>query len=322
MAETARRLLRLLGLLQVQRDWTGPELAGRLEVSERTVRRDVDRLRELGYPIDARRGPVGGYRLAAGSAMPPLLLDDDEAVAIAVALSTTTRAAVTGMAESALRALAKLQQVMPPLLRAQVAALAETTVAIPPDFAVAEIDTETLSTLATAARSHQLARFDYTAHGGQATVRRTEPQRLVVWDRRWYLLAWDLDRHDWRRFRVDRIGHIRSPLGPRFTPREVPDDIATAVARDIATAGFGVTARVVVRAPASAVAARVPPAVGPIEALGPSSARLSTGAENVEVLALYLGMLGADFEVTGPPELIAQLRRLSERYARAADAAR
>jgi predicted DNA-binding transcriptional regulator YafY len=314
---TSGRLLRLLSLLQARREWPGPDLAGRLEVSERTVRRDVERLRGLGYPVESTRGPVGGYRLGAGAEMPPLLLDDEEAVAIAVGLRTATRSPVTGMAESSLRALAKLEQVLPVRLRSQVSALAGATVEIPPDYPVPEVSPELLVLLATAARDHQTARFDYTSYGGDVSLRRAQPHRLVVWDRRWYLLARDVDRADWRTFRVDRIGHVRTPLGPRFVPSPVPDDLAASVARDVSAAGFRVRARIVVHAPAADFAARLPPAVGVVEPLDEATCVLATGADRLETVAAYLGMLDADFEVAEPPELVAHVRALADRYARA-----
>jgi predicted DNA-binding transcriptional regulator YafY len=316
MWETSARLLRLLSLLQAHREWSGHELASRLEVSERTVRRDVDRLRGLGYPVEATRGRVGGYRLGVFADMPPLLLDDEEAVAIAVGLRTAARSPVTGIEDASLRALAKLEQVLPARLRARVGALAATTVEIPPDSPAPAIDAELLALLAAAARDHQAVRFDYTSHEGVASLRRAEPHRLVVWGRKWYLLAWDADRADWRTYRVDRIGHVRTPVGPRFAPREVPDDVASSVARDITAAGFRVRARIVVHTPTDELAARLPAAVGVVEALDEHRCVLSTGADSLETVALYLGMLGADFEVAEPPELLAHVRELAGRYAR------
>lgn len=321
MAETAGRLLQLLALLQLHREWAGPELARRLEISERTVRRDVDRLRALGYPVSATRGPVGGYRLAPGADMPPLLLDDEEAVAIAVGLATATRGPVAGMAESALRALTKLEQVMPPRLRARVSALSAATVTVPPDSPTPEMSGELLSQLAMATRDHEALRFDYAAADDSQTFRRTEPHRLVAWGRRWYLLAWDLDRSDWRRFRVDRIGRVRTPAGPRFAPRELPDDVANSVARDVAAAGFRVHARIVVHVPAARLAERLPAAVGLVTALDAESCELATGADSFDTIAKYLGMLDADFSVTEPPELVAKVRELTARFARATDTA-
>ncbi|MEA4945382.1 MAG: YafY family protein [Propionicimonas sp.] len=318
MWETSARLLQLLSLLQVRREWTGPELSARLEVSERTVRRDIDRLRALGYPVDATRGSVGGYRLASGADLPPLLLDDEEAVAIAVGLRTAARSPVTGIEEASARALVKLEQVMPARLRGRVSAVAASVVAIPPDAPAPAVDADLVAGLSLAVRDHEVLRFDYVAHGGEETMRRVEPVRLVVWGRRWYLVAWDLGRADWRTFRVDRIGHLWSPSGPRFTPRELPEDPVVWVARTVSAAGFRVRARLLVHAPASVVSQKISPAVGVVEAVDTDSCVLVTGADHLETIAVYVGFLDADFEVLEPPELTAQVRELAERYVRAA----
>ncbi|MEV7907757.1 helix-turn-helix transcriptional regulator, partial [Streptomyces anulatus] len=231
MLETSARLLRLLSLLQTPRDWTGAELAERLGVSGRTVRTDVERLRSLGYPVLATRGAVGGYRLGAGAALPPLLLDDEEAVAIAVGLRTATGGAIAGIEEASLRALAKLEQVLPSRLRRRVNTLQTYTVPVPRDDAGPGVDPSVLTTLAAVCRDRERLRFDYHDHAGAATLRTVEPYRLVNWGRRWYLLAWDVERGDWRTFRVDRI-RSRTPTGPRFTPRDLPDDdVAAYVSR-------------------------------------------------------------------------------------------
>ncbi len=318
MWETSARLLRLLSLLQARRDWSGADLAARLGVTERTVRRDVGRLRDLGYPVHASRGTDGGYRLGAGAAMPPLLLDDDEAVAVAVGLRTAARSPVTGIEETSVRALAKLENVLPPRLRRRVSAVAEYTVPIPPDSPAPAVDPGVLTTLAGACRDRERLRFDYRSHDGTSTVRSVEPHRLVSWGRKWYLVAWDTERGDWRTFRVDRV-QPRTPAGPRFTPRELPGggDIAAYVARGVSSAGFRFTARVTVHAPAAVVAARINPAVGVVEAVDDRSCILATGADSVETVALYLGLLDLDFHVTGPPELLARLRTLAGRYQRA-----
>src|SRR6266511_595833 len=213
MLETSARLLRLLSLLQARRDWTGADLADRLGVSARTVRRDVERLRDLGYPVHATRGTDGGYRLGAGAAMPPLLLDDEEAVAVAVGLRTATGGAIAGIEETSVRALAKLEQVLPSRLRRRVNALQTYTVRIPPDSPVPTVEPAVLTVLAACCRDHERLRFDYRDHDGSASVRTVEPHRLVNWGRRWYLVAWDVDRRDWRTFRVDRIAP-REPTGP------------------------------------------------------------------------------------------------------------
>ena len=318
MWETSARLLKLLSLLQARRDWSGADLADRLEVSERTVRRDVDRLRDLGYPVHATRGTDGGYRLGAGAAMPPLLLDDDEAVAVAVGLRTAARNPVSGIEETSVRALAKLEQILPPRLRHRIGAVADYTVAVPPDSPVPTIDPAVLTALAAACRDHERLRFDYVSHDGTATVRSVEPHRLVAWGRKWFLVAWDVERDDWRTFRVDRLTP-RVPTGPRFTPRELPEggDVAAYVARGVSSAAVRFAVRVVVRAPASVVTDRISPAVGVVEAIDEHSCVLATGADTVETVAVYLGLLDVDFEVTEPPELVDRLRVLAARYLRA-----
>lgn len=317
MLETSARLLRLLSLLQARREWTGPELAGRLDVSERTVRRDVDRLRALGYPVDATRGTDGGYRLGDSADMPPLLLDDDEAVAVAVGLRTAARHPVGGIGENSARALAKLEQTLPPRLRARVTALTESVDDVPADFAAPTVDATALAEFARTARDHVVARFDYAAHDGTTTRRRVEPHRLVVWGRRWYLLAWDLDRADWRTFRLDRAGAPVPPDGPRFTPRELPQDAASYVQRGASRAGMRFTASVLVHAPAEEIRERINPAVGDVVPVDANSCRLETGADSVDTVTVWLGMLEADFEITDPPELVDRVRALAARYARA-----
>ncbi len=315
MWETSARLLKLLSLLQARRDWTGSDLAIRLGVSERTVRRDVDRLRELGYPVDASRGTDGGYRLGTGASMPPLLLDDDEAVAIAVGLRTAARSPIAGIEETSVRALVKLESVLPSRLRRRVSALADYTVPIPPDTPGPQVEPSVLTTLASACRDQERLRFDYESHTGDATVRTVEPHRLASWGRRWYLVAWDVDRDDWRTFRVDRISP-RTPTGPRFSPRELPEggDVAAFVARGVSSAAYRFQARVTVLAPAAEVAARINPAIGIVEAIDDQSCVLATGADSVTTVAVYLGLLNFDFEVSEPPELVAWIRTLADRY--------
>ncbi len=311
MLETSARLLRLLALLQSRRDWQGSELADELHISPRTVRRDVDRLRELGYPVNATTGSFGGYRLGAGAELPPLLLDDNEAVAVAVALRTTP---VTGLEEVSLRALLKLEQVLPSRLRHHVSAL-EHVEQVPRDHPAPAVDPELLTTLATVCRDSETIRFDYHSHDGTPTRRRAEPHRLVNWGRRWYLVAWDCDRADWRSFRVDRITPPAPPFGPRFTPREL--DATTFVASRVTSAAWRFQARVLIHAPAAEVAARINAAIGTVEAVDPSTCLLVTGSDSVETLAVWIGMLGFDFEITSPPELVQHVRTLAARYARA-----
>jgi predicted DNA-binding transcriptional regulator YafY len=316
---TSARLLRLLSLLQARRDWSGPELADRLGVTTRTVRNDVQRLRALGYPVHATPGVAGGYRLGAGAALPPLLLDDDEAVAVAVGLRTAAGGTVTGIQETSVRALAKLEQVLPSRLRHQVSALQTATVEIPAPGPT--VDPTVLTTIAGACRDQQRLRFDYRDHDGSASLRTVEPHRLVHERGRWYLVAWDVDRQDWRTFRADRIAP-RTPTGPRFTPREPPGgDLATYLLRGVGAATWRYRARVRVHAPAAAVAARVPPAVL-VEAVDDRSCIVSAGSDTPHMLALYLGMLDADFEVEDPPELVERLLTLADRYRRAVVAGR
>ncbi|GLW26133.1 DNA-binding transcriptional regulator [Microbispora amethystogenes] len=315
MLETSARLLRLLSLLQARRDWPGATLADRLGVSERTVRRDVDRLRELGYPVESTRGTDGGYRLVAGTAMPPLLLDDDEAVAAAIGLRAA--AGVAGVEEAAERAAAKLEQVLPSRLRRRVGALQTHSEPVPPDRPGPAIDPAVLGVLAAACRDRERLRFDYRAHDGSSGVRIVEPYRLVSWGRRWYLVAWDTGRDDWRTFRVDRIAP-RTPTGPRFPPRDPPEGGAAAyVARGVSAAAWRHHARVLVHAPAEVVAQRINPAVGVVEDVDGRTCVLVTGADTPNTLAVHLGLLDLDFEVTGPPELVDHLRTLTVRYARA-----
>jgi predicted DNA-binding transcriptional regulator YafY len=313
--ETSARLLRLLSLLQMRRDWSGQDLATRLEVDVRTVRRDVDRLRNLGYPVHATPGVAGGYRLEAGTDLPPLLLDDEEAVAVAVGLQAATTGTVAGIEETALRALAKLEQVLPVRLRQRVNALRAATVSVPPDVRGPTIAAETLTVVAAACRDHERLRFDYVNHDGEASSRLVEPHRLVTWGRRWYLLAWDLDRGDWRTYRVDRLEP--RVTGPRFLPRELPDDPAAYVSRGVSAAAWRYQARVKVHAPAAVIVERITPAVGIVEPVDDNTCILATGADSVDTVVVWLGMLGADFEVSEPPELVARIRALADRYDRA-----
>jgi predicted DNA-binding transcriptional regulator YafY len=325
MLETSARLLRLLSLLQMPREWSGTDLAERLDVTTRTVRNDVERLRRLGYPVHGTRGAVGGYRLGAGSALPPLLLDDEEAVAIAVGMRTAAGGSVTGIEESALGVLTKLEQVLPPRLRRRVNALQTYTVAVPPDRRGPRVSPDLLTTIVAAARDHERLRFDYVTRAAASALRDVEPYRLVNWGRRWYLVAWDTARADWRTFRVDRISGPRTPTGPRFAPRPLPDeDVAAYVSRGVSSAAWRYQARVTVHVPAETLVERLPSGVGSIEPLDDATCTLLTGSDRVEMLAVWLGMLGADFTIDPDtsPELAAQLRALSERYARAASGGR
>ena len=320
MYETSGRLLSLLALLQ-RRGWTGTELAEKLGVSGRTVRADVERLRRLGYPVIAGRGSEGGYRLGAGTTLPPLLLDDDEAVAVVVGLRAaaigSSGDSVTGIGESALQALTKVEQILPSALRRKVSALASNLIAVPPDQPTATVDPGVLTHLAALCRDQQRLRFDYRTHSGTDTVRTVEPYRLVNWGRRWYLVAFDVDSQDWRTFRVDRLSP-RTPTGPRFVARTLPDeDLAAYVARRASAAAWRYRSRVTVHAPASYVLDRINPAVGSVEAVDDDTCVLDTGADSLDSLAVHLGLLGVDFTVTGPPELVDHLRALGDRYRQA-----
>ena len=313
---TSARLLRLLSLLQTPRDWTGSELAERLEVSPRTIRNDVERLRALGYPVHATRGSVGGYRLEAGTSLPPLLLEDDEAVAVAIGLRTATGGAVTGIEETSLRALAKLEQVLPPRLRRQVSTLQRVTVHVR-RRTLPTIDPAILTELARRAREHFTVRFDCSDRRQATSQRRVEPYRIVNAGQRWYLVAWDLDRQDWRTFRVDRMREGMSP-GPRFTPRELTDaQVEELVARGVPVEARQHQARISVMAPAAELAARFGRWLGTITAVDETSCVVETGADNLEMLAAYLGLLGADFSVSDPPELVSAVQALATRYAAA-----
>jgi predicted DNA-binding transcriptional regulator YafY len=314
MRETSARLLRLLSLLQTQRDWTGPLLAARLGVSTRTVRADIERLRSLGYPVQSTPGVGGGYRLGAGAALPPLLLDDDEAVAVAIGLRTCAGGSVAGIEETSVRALAKLEQVLPSRLRHRVRAVHRATVAVPGTGPT--VDADVLTALAAAIRASERLRFDYADHGGATSRRDAEPHRLVTWGRRWYLVAWDNDRADWRTFRVDRLARP-VPTG-RFTPRGLPDgDVATLVQRGVGAATWRHRARVLVQSPAEQVGRRLPPAVS-VEPVDADSCVVDVGSDSPHALALHLGLLDVDFEVLDDPELAAAFGRLADRYRRAA----
>jgi predicted DNA-binding transcriptional regulator YafY len=310
MLETSARLLKLLSLLQSPRDWSGTDLAGELGVGVRTVRRDVDKLRNLGYPVDAVPG-VAGYRLGAGASLPPLLLDDEEAVAVAIGLRAAATGSVAGIEESSMRALTKLEQVLPSRLRHRVRLLQ--SVAVTPNSGAA-VDPEVLMAVATVCRDHQRLRFDYQSHDGTATVRTTEPHRLVHTGRRWYLVAWDVEREDWRTFRLDRM-EPRIPTGPRFQPREVPELDQTT--RGVAGGGYRYQARFLMHAPAEQIADRIPTTVGVVEMVGPSTCILSAGSNSLDELLLYVGLLGVDFEIQSPPDLIAHVQTLTSRLSAA-----
>ncbi|MEO8688224.1 MAG: YafY family protein [Solirubrobacteraceae bacterium] len=312
-ATTSSRLLTLLSLLQGRRDWPGGELADRLEVSGRTVRRDVERLRGLGYPVESLTGPAGGYRLAAGTAMPPLLLDDEEAIAIAVGLRTAARASITGIEETSVRALVKLEQVLPAHLRRRVQALQSATMTMPSGGPT--IDPQMLTVIAAACRDHERLHFGYRGRDGVASRREVEPHSLVNVGRRWYLVAWDCGRGDWRTFRLDRL--TRPAPGHRFTPRELPaKDGAAYVSQSLSAAPNRYEARLTLHASAEAMRTRVPRWSGPFEPIDDERCTYSTGDDNLEWLAARIMMLGVDFDVHDPPELVAHLVALGRRLGR------
>jgi predicted DNA-binding transcriptional regulator YafY len=316
MLETSARLLRLLSLLQSRRDWTGPDLAERLAITPRTVRRDVERLRALGYPVHATSGTAGGYRLGAGAQLPPLLLDDEEAVAVALCLRTGAGGSVEGIEETSVRALAKLEQVLPSRLRHRVQAMQ--AVAVRPRPAGPVVGQQVLTVLGAACRDREQFRFDYLDHRGSASRRMVEPYRLVQHGRHWYLLAYDVDRADWRTFRADRI-EPKPPAGPRFTPRELPEDAAEYVAKGVTSRAYRFQTRVVLHASAEAVAERIWTDFGTITALGDDSCELLTGFQSLDSVAMFIGILGVDFEVREPPELAEYLRVMAGRLIRAGE---
>ena len=309
MTDTPGRLFGLLSLLQTPREWPGSELAERLGVSPRTIRRDVDRLRELGYPVEASRGTAGGYRLVAGTAMPPLVLDDDEAVAIAVGLRTAAGQTIDGIEEASVRALAKLEQVLPSRLRRRVGTFGTATVAVPAGPAV---DPGQLTLFAAAIANHETVRFRYRS-GDEETRRLVEPHRLVAAGRRWYLVAHDTGRADWRTFRVDRISGAQ-PTGARVTPRQPPAaDLAAYVLDRLYDLAPTYRAVATLAASAEEIAPRLGAAQGELEPLGPDSCRLRSHADTLDWLAFRLLGLGCAFTVHEPPELIAHLRTLADR---------
>jgi predicted DNA-binding transcriptional regulator YafY len=316
MANTSSRMLRLLSLLQTHRYWPGPELADRLEVSVRTLRRDIDRLRELGYPVEAHRGVDGGYQLAAGAALPPLVLDDEEAVALAVGLQAAAQGGVAGVAEASVRALAKVVPVMPPRLRRRVEALRMATEPASLADGGPAVEAAVLTAVAQACRDAERIEFGYTAGAGTLTQRHVEPFRLVPLGRRWYLVAYDLHRHDWRSFRLDRVDGVRA-TGVRFRPRELPaDDAATFVRAGIEHAPRSHAVEVLIDAPARAVRDRVG-RWGEVEEAGEARCLLRMNVESLDWPTLVAGAVGAEFTVVAPPELRELVGEWGERFRRA-----
>jgi predicted DNA-binding transcriptional regulator YafY len=320
---SATRMLQLLSLLQTHRYWPGSELAGRLEVSDRTLRRDVERLRDLGYPVHAARGSAGGYQLQAGAAMPPLLLDDEEAVAIVVGLHAAAGGMVAGIEETSLRALGKMVQVMPPRLRRRVDALRSYSVpaVFSPGSSGATIDAELLAALAQACRDDERVRFSYRGRDGDATSRSVEPHRLVTVGRRWYLVAWDLTRHDWRSFRLDRMSGATT-TGVRFRQRDLPGgDAAEFVKGGLRSLPQRHHAQVLVHAGADVVR-RAAGRWASVEEAPDGGAgdrcRLTMEVDDLAWVLFLLAGLDADFEVEAPAELVARTAAVGERFTRAA----
>ena len=318
MTRTAGRVLRLLTLLQGRRIWTSAELSDRLHVDTRTIRRDVDRLRELGYQIEASAGPGGGYRLGAGNATPPLLLEDDEAVGVTAALGAAA-GSVSGVQEVALRVLVKLNQLLPPRLRDRLNALQAVTVPLSEGRPMT--DPFVLTEIATACHDHVVLSFTYRDRKGEVTERSVEPERLVHTGRVWYLLAWDRARDEWRTFRVDRVdAAVPLARGARFTPRPPPEDVAGFVARAISAAPQLHVARLRLAASAADVAPRLPPWAGAPEPIDEHSCLLTIGADTVESIAAHVVYLGVEFTLLGPPELAEPMRVVARRLARAVEA--
>jgi predicted DNA-binding transcriptional regulator YafY len=316
MLQTSARLLRLLSLFQAQRYWSGAELSRRLDVTGRTLRRDVDRLRSLGYPVHSTAGVAGGYQLGAGATLPPLLLDDDEAVAVALGLRTCASGGVTGIEESSVRALLKLEQVLPARLRHRVAALHGYIV--PLESRGPSVDASLLSLIAGACREHEGIRFQYQNRTGAPSSRDVEPHRVVYTGYRWYLVAWDLERKDWRTFRIDRIAS-KPKTSTRFKPRKPPEgDFATFVAKSLSQLPYKFRAKVTLHASVEALAARIPPSAGVLEAINDSSCLLHTGSQSLEGLTIHLLWLGIGFQVHEPAELVTYISALAARLQAAA----
>lgn len=313
MAATTTRALRLLSLLQARRTWSGQELIDRLEVSERTLRRDIDRLRELGYPVRATTGPAGGYQLEAGANIPPLLLDDEEAVAIAMGLLTAAGGTITGIEETSVRALSKLEKVLPPRIRRRISTLQAAVV--PMVRAWVTVDAEILTTVASACRDHERLRFEYRSYEGQKTERHVEPHQVVSLHQKWYLLAFDRDRDDWRTFRLDRLDAPRATKF-EFEPREIPGgNAAEYVTRSLRSRPMRYQVRATLHAAAGEIEGRIRTGEGEVEALDETRCLFRTQGDYLEWLAFQLMWLNVGFEVHEPPELIEYVSALSDRLA-------
>jgi len=304
------RVLRLLALLQSRRDWTGPELGERLEVDVRTVRRDVERLRRLGYVIESSAGIGGGYRMGAGASMPPLLLDDDEVSAVVVALSAAA-GSIAGLRETALGVLLKLDQILPKRLRSRLDAFESATLALPARGGT--VDWKLLTTLTAACREHEELEFEYLDKGGRASSRRVEPLHVVHAERFWYLVAWDVGRAAFRTFRLDRIKGRRLRRGARFSPRALPEDLVSYVSRSLTQAPHRHQMRIELVGTPSELAPRIPSWLGVLESVGPRRSSLTVGGDDYESLAARLLLLGVPFERVEPPEAARALREVAGR---------
>lgn len=314
MRATSTRVLRLLSLLQVRREWSGDELGARLEVDVRTIRRDVDRLRQLGYTIDASAGPGGGYRLGAGTATPPLLLEDDEAIAVAVALGAAA-GSVADTQDVALRVLAKLDQLLPRRLRRRLSAVPAVTLSLAAPGAAASLST--LAAVAAACRDTVQLRFAYRDNRGTVTSRVVEPMRLVHTGRRWYLAAWDVEREDWRTFRVDRIeAQPGLAQGARFVPRTPPEDFATFVSKSITAWPYRYRARLRVDGSGAYVRAHVPPWIGVVESVDDDHCTVTIGGDSYETVAALIVHAGVEFTLLEPTDLVQPIRDAAERLLR------
>ncbi|BCB75054.1 WYL domain-containing protein [Phytohabitans flavus] len=314
-------MLALLSLLQTRRDWPGTLLAERLDISLRTVRRDIDRLRELGYPIAAAKGPDGGYRLGAGTELPPLLFDDEQAVALTVALQIATTTLGDGTGDAAARALTTIRQVMPSRLRHRINALQITAVERPTTRPAAPIDAAALLAISSAVQAHEILRFDYGSESTDKPPRRVEPHHVITWDGRWYLVAWDLDRSDWRTFRADRIT-LRIPNGPRFTPRQLPGSDVTAFVTgrfrgaDEGTTSWPCKGTAILDLPAATVAHYSRDGI--VEELGPDRCRLTLGSWSWPSLAAAIARFDTEITAVRPAELVDAFAHLARRFARTA----
>jgi predicted DNA-binding transcriptional regulator YafY len=314
MLKTSARALRLLSMLQVRREWSGEELSERLGVAVRTIRRDVDRLRQLGYVVDASAGPGGGYRLGAGTETPPLLLDDDEAIAVAVALGAAA-GSVSNTDDVALRVLAKLDQLLPRRLRPRLSALPAVTVSLVSPHSAVSLNA--LAAIAAACRDNMELRFAYRDNRGTVTTRVVEPMRLVHTGRRWYLAAWDIQRNDWRTFRVDRVqAQPRLAQGARFVPRQPPEDFATLVSRSIAASPYRYRVRLKVIGSAAEVRTQVPPWIGVLEPIDNGHCMLTAGGDTYETLAALIVHSGVEFTLLEPEELAQPIRDIAARLLR------